>query len=202
MFAWPTCELTDYELKHVRYYKQPKLNAQGKETGQYWPGVLKRVYSVQLYNQNIPEISRFNNGPVFEDRVLISRRSRVFGLTFSGDVANWYLNIETASGEKYTNSPCLVSSMCAGSYYNANALVGSPTSDPLQAPFGLLWAGTQNFGVMIEPNYQLLPNETLIFRGEVAAGIPENNFTQLAIGIHVWEFPGMGFSSKADGSNV
>jgi hypothetical protein len=202
MFAWPTCELTDYELKHVRYYKQPKLNAQGNETGEMWPGVLKRVYTVQLYNQNLPDIARFNNGPVFEDRVLISRRSRVFGLTFSGDVADWYLNIETASGEKYTNSPCLVSALGAGSYYNANSLAGSPNFSDAEVAINLLFSSVEHFGVMVEPNYQLLPNESLIFRGEIAKGLPPERFSQLAIGIHAWEFPGMGYSKKVDGSNV
>lgn len=197
MFAWPTLELTDYEQKFVRYYKQPKLDAQGRVTNETWPGVLKRVYKAQLYNQNIPTIARFNNGPVFEERVLISRRSRVFGFTFAGDVANWFLEIETASGEKYTNAPCLVSSMQAGSYYNANANIGTPF---IPAPFiggipiDTLFAGTESFGIMLEPNYQLLPNEALIFKGTLAKAVTDIDpipFTQLVIGIHVWEFPGM-----------
>ena len=197
MFAWPTLELTEYEQKFVRYYKQPKLDSQGQVTNESWPGVLKRVYTTNLYNQNIPEIARFNNGPVFENRVLISRRSRVFGFTFTGDVASWYLEIETASGEKYTNAPCLVSSMQAGSYYNANANIGQPN---LIDPFGgtltldAVFAGTESFGIMVEPNYQLLPNEALIFRGSLAKAITDSEvipFMQLGIGIHVWEFPGM-----------
>lgn len=197
MFAWPTLELTDYEQKFVRYYKQPKLDAQGRVTNETWPGVLKRVYKAQLYNQNIPTIARFNNGPVFEERVLISRRSRVFGFTFSGDVANWFLEIETASGEKYTNAPCLVSSMQAGSYYNANANIGTPFFPaPILGDFPVdtLFAGTESFGIMLEPNYQLLPNEALIFKGTLAKAIADLDppqFTQLVIGIHVWEFPGM-----------
>jgi len=199
MFAWPTLELTDYEQKFVRYYKQPKLDAQGRVTNETWPGVLKRVYKAQLYNQNIPTIARFNNGPVFEERVLISRRSRVFGFTFSGDTANWFLEIETASGEKFTNAPCLVSAMQAGSYYNANANIGTPTliADPFGAGSGivdLFFGGSESFGIMVEPNYQLLPNEALIFRGTLAEAIADRDsipFTQLTIGIHVWEFPGM-----------
>ena len=207
MFAWPTCELTDYELKHVRYYKQPVLDSQGNITNKTWPGVLKRVYKAQLYNQNIPTIPRFNNGPVFEDRVLISRRSRVFGFTFTGDVGSWFLEIETASGEKYTNSPCLVSSMQAGSYYNANSQVGTPITLDIGfgAPLSLLWAGQESFGIMVEPNYQLLPNEALIFRGTPAQTILDTDpvpFIQLGIGIHVWEFPNMGYSTVKDQRSV
>lgn len=206
MFAWPTLELTDYELKYVRYYKQPKLDSNGNITNETWPGVLKRVYTTTLYNQNIAAIPRFNNGPVFEKSVIISRRARVFGITFSGDTSAWFLSIETASGEKYTNAPCLVSSMCAGSYFNANANVSSPVIPIAGAlPFDLLYAGEESFGIMIEPNYQLLPNEALIFKGSLAAGVSAvdpNPFTQLTIGVHAWEFPGMGYSKVSDQRSV
>jgi hypothetical protein len=207
MFAWPTLELTEYELKHVRYYKQPKLDANGNITNETWPGVLKRVYTAELFNIPNTDIPKFANGPVFENRVLIARRSRVFGITFTGDVSAWYLEIETASGEKYTNAPCLVSSMCAGSNYNANSNIGSPALGGAVALAGieLVFQQDENFGIMIEPNYQLLPNEALIFRGTPAAAIDaleETPFIQLSIGVHVWEFPGMGYSKVSDGRNV
>jgi hypothetical protein len=205
MFAWPTLELTDYELKFVRYYKQPKLNASGDITNEVWPGVLKRVYKAQLFSQNIPEISRFTNGPVFETRTLVSRRSRVFGFTFSGDVAAWFIEIETASGEKYTNGPCLVSAMCAGSIYNAEAAVGEGIFDSGQYEVPPLWRGTESFGIMLDPNFLLLPNEALIIKGFVAPSIIEEDedaFRQLAIGIHAWEFPEMAYSKTSDSRGV
>jgi hypothetical protein len=209
MFAWPTLELTKYEEKFVRYYKQPKLDSQGNITNETWPGVLKRVYTTELFNRPDVNISRYANGPVFESRVLISRRARVFGFTFTGDTSAWYLEIETASGEKYTNAPCLVSSMCAGTNYDAESSLGSPALGALTnlGIFELIFQQDENFGIMVEPNYQLLPNEALIFRGRPApifetlepVDVP---FLQLSIGIHAWEFPGMGYSKVSDGRNV
>lgn len=207
MFSWPLPELTDYERKFVRLYREPMLDAQGRpklnRAGQpvHWPGVLKRVYEVQLYNQNTAGIARLNEGPVFEDRVLISRRARVFGFTFQGDIQAWMLDIFTASGEKYTNEPCLVSAMCGGTNYDENgALIGPPASLPgniVQPPGGSV-DSQHSFGVMLDPNYLLTPNESLIFRGELASEVPAQETRILSIGIHVWEFPDMAYSTREE----
>ena len=192
MFTWPTPEITEYERKFVRLYREPKLDAQGKPIpGQFWPGIIKRSYEAELWNNPNPAIPRMANAPQFIDKVQISRRARVFALTFAGDVYSWFLLIRTASGERYTNEPCLVSSMTAGTNYDAQAFIGEPSA-PL-AP-GLAFESASSYALLIDPNWQLVPNETLYFEGSLAPAltggevIPDRT---LSIGVHVWEFPGM-----------
>ena len=181
MFTWPEIDLTDYERKFVRTYK----------TDQY-PGVLKRVYQAVLYT-GIAQEPLYTN-PRFSDQIQISRRARVFGLLFGGDIDAWELQITNASGTLYTLSdvvtaaPPVVSSMIPGTLYNRRAQIGAPPAN----------ADTQlqmiSYPLLIEPNWVLLPNETLIFNGALtgsAEGDTDSTYL-LTIGIHVWEFPKMG----------
>jgi hypothetical protein len=197
MFSWPLPELTEYEKKFVRLYRTPKLDAQGRPTGEYWPGILRRSYQIQLYSQNVPEVDRLNQGPVFTDQLIISRFARVFALTFQGDPYSWLLDIRTASGERYTNDFCLVSAMCGGTNYNANgALIGEPLSEQGSAAQG---SAASSLGVLIDPNWQLVPNENLIFEGRLAATLdPAVDRRVLSVGVHVWEFPNMMYSTKTE----
>jgi hypothetical protein len=208
MWAWPRCVLTDYERKFVRLYK----------TGKY-PGVLKRVYTARLndtanVDQNLPTIQ-------LSDQIQIARRSRVFGLTFSGNIDSWRLRITNASGTLYTvpsrrtQTDPLVSSMVPSSISNALSLGGvvppiTPGVDfspgigpyPVTSPFAL--GNAQAAPLLIDPNWLLLPNETLIFNGTplpVAYDINQEQEAQplvLTIGIHVWEFPVMGNASAIE----
>jgi hypothetical protein len=180
MFPWPNLDLTDYERLYVRPYKTNK-----------YPGVLKRVYRVRLNNLAI-EGTPFT-APQLIDNIQISRRSRIFGLMFWGDMASWRLLIRNASGETYTSFepntglPPLVSAMVPGSLYNAQARIGEP-------PVGTNTQNQMQFGpLVIEPNWDLLPNQTLSFEGQLAAGLdPATDQRFLSIGVHVWEFPGYG----------
>lgn len=178
MWPWPEIELTDYERKFVRPYP----------TAQH-AGVLKRVYEVQLTSvaqpaSDLPNIQ-------LTDQIQIARRSRVFELIFTGDLASWHLDIETASGERFTprqtanpNAP-LVSAMAPGTLYDGLANIGEP---PVAGAQQQTWTTR----LAIEPNWELTPNETLIFTGALIAGLTvgvDQRF--LAVGVHVWEFPGM-----------
>src|SRR5258705_13747142 len=89
MFTWPNLELSDYERKFVRIYKDGK-----------YPGVLRRTYKVVL---NSPAQAA-KNLPVEQltGQIQIARRSRVFALTFSGNTDSWRLGITNASGTNYT----------------------------------------------------------------------------------------------------
>jgi len=181
MFTWPEVELTDYERKFVRTYKTPK-----------YPGVLKRVYEASLYTAIAQE--PLYTRPRFSEQIQISRRARVFALLFTGDIDAWELEITNASGTLYTmrdvinNAPPVVSSMVPGTLYNRRAQIGSP---PAAANTQLQMV---SYPLLIDPNWVLLPNETLIFNGALtgsAAGDTDSTYL-LSIGIHVWEFPKMG----------
>lgn len=218
MWFWPNCVLTEYERKFVSLYKDGKK-----------PGVLRRVYRLQLAtpaqpDQNIPAV-------VTTDKIQIARRSRVFAITFSGNLDSWRLSIKNTNGTQYTNptprtnKPPIVSSLIAGSMYSAAAM-GYDVSSGIQPFFGgttgyqliqsygaaygpidgqesvsLVTQNRQNFPWLIEPNWVLQPNESLIFEGQDASPtytVPGDIETTarlnqiLNIAFYAWEFPGMG----------
>lgn len=128
------------------------------------PGVLRRTYRVLLNNVANPAIpgqEQVHNSGV----VQIARRARIFGLTFATDLTQWRLNIMTASGETFT--PTLPGQ-------------SRPLVSTLAPGFGTL-------PLIVEPNWELLPNQQLIFEG---ASIT-TDAKVLNIAIHVWEFPKM-----------
>ena len=207
MFTWPTPELTDYERKFVRLYREPMLDAQGNailnSSGlpAFWPGVLRRMYKVNLNNVTIPGVPGMDDGPHFTDvKYLATRRTRVFGLTFFGDCPSIYLMIKSLSGETYTVNPCLVSSMQAGTPWDADSALGELAFD-VSIP-GAVNRNYAGFGIQLEPNIVLDQNDGLLFTGLVAPGANldvENGgwpYRVLSIGIHVWEFPNMGSSNE------
>lgn len=193
MFYWPHCELTPYELQWVRLYK----------TGKF-PGVLRRIYQVLLNstaNPNVPGLEV----PHTSGQVQISRRSRVFGLSFAGDTSQWRVSIESASGERYTpvnpgapqtpsafsgvdpSQAPIVASMCPGSFFSPASSLGAPTLGVSgeEGEFdGFATFNEFRLPLLIEPNWELVPNETLIFTGTALA----DNVT-LEVACHVWEFP-------------
>lgn len=128
------------------------------------PGVLRRAYSVLLNNvanATLPGQESIH----LSAAVQIARRARVFGLTFATDLTRWRLNISTQSGETFT--PTLIGQSL-------------PLVSTLAPGFGTL-------PMIIEPNWDLLPNQQLIFTGtplDVTAIV-------LNVTIHVWEFPNM-----------
>ncbi len=205
MFTWPQVELTDYELKFVRTYKDGK-----------YPGVLRRAYEVFFNSKADPQTPGLENIKI-SGQVQISRRTRVFGLTFAGNLGSWRLNIKTASGELMTpvpigaDGPPIVSSMIAGSSWNALSAFGDQAFvSGLETPAGAVvtnFAGSFTAGpLLIDPNWELSPNETLMFEGTSIDNQATTEFPMeapaqklLAITVHVWEFPGMDGKSKRMG---
>lgn len=203
MFYWPHLELTEYEKLFVGRYSEllPVLGPDKKPiidpaTGRprMWrkPGVLRRTYRVILNNTiilNVPEYAQIH----LEGALQIARRSRVLGLSFSGDAHAWRLRINTASGEEYTprlagGTYPVVSAMVPGTSWNI-------TSTDMAGPSPLVFDGAvdamqiawMGLPLIIEPNWELVPNESLFFTGEPLTTDP----ILLEIAVHVWEFPGM-----------
>jgi len=179
MWYWPNLQLTEYEKEFCSMYKIPA----GK------PGVLRRIYRLQLASiaqpeQNIPLVSTIA-------KIQIARRSRIFGITFSGNLDSWRLSVKNTNGTQYTNPTPrtnlfpVVSSLIAGSLFSAAALgsgLGTPALPiPLPLPVGANpqpqsfgpaaeFSGQtiqtrQNFPWLIEPNWVCQANETIIFEG-------------------------------------
>jgi hypothetical protein len=171
VFNWPHLELTDFEKESVAKYARDK----GK------PGVLKRVYRVGTFSPTArPEIDQ--PSPKFLDTVQVSRRSRVFGLVFSGNLGSWYIRIQDAAGELLTaqnfqelevtapgqviNPPpgCLVSSMFPGTVADADSWLGAGFPGAQNQNWPLQQVGP----LVIEPNWVLYPNTTLQFEATIA----------------------------------
>ena len=196
MFYWPHLDLTEYEKQFVAAYKVPPTEENpGK------PGVMRRTYKCLLnnvINTNVPGFEQVH----LVDSVQISRRSRVFALTFSGDVSRWRLNIQNASGEQFTpKAPGVsgavdprVSAMVPGTSWNSGAgamilplyskLLTTPDDPPV---ITMTQANGMSLPMLIEPNWQFVPNEALLFTGTALV----ETAIVLEIGVHVWEFPGM-----------
>ncbi len=85
MSYWPRCVLTPYEQQYMNKYPNPDDNRRGP-LRRFYPGVLRLDA-----DQRRPT---FNLG--------ISRRTRVFGLSVSGDVEHFRVNIEDSTGEQFT----------------------------------------------------------------------------------------------------
>lgn len=201
MFTWPTLELTDYERKFVRIYKTKD-----------YPGVLNRRYKLTLNSQANPEA----NLPQIQlgGQIQIARRSRVYALSFAGNTDRWRLTISNASGTQFTQkSPRgqldpVVSCLVPGNLHNGLSLGGQALPGLIGTPqFGIgpaftsegsIFPSIQPFPLLIEPNWLLMPNETLIFSGtpiDVTFLDDQTVITPplvLDIAIHVWEFPLMG----------
>jgi hypothetical protein len=187
MFFWPNLELTEYEKRFVGMYKTDEK-----------PGVLRRSYKVLLNSQPFPTVPGLETVHL-EGAIQIARRSRVFALTFAGDVHAWHLSIATASGEtltpQFAGGPVpMVSSLAPGQMWNVLATDFNAPSNNLALNDTVSGQIAQNMlPMLVEPNWELSPNEQLIFRGT-----NETLGLVLEIGVHAWEFPGMVIGAAGD----
>lgn len=217
MFFWPNLELTDYEKRFCGIYesKVQQIGPDGKplfekdgKTPKMWvrPGVKRRTYKVLLNNQAnaaVPGLEAVH----LTGSVKISRRARVYGLTFAGDTNYWQLQIQTATGEQMT--PLLpggvypvVSSMVPGTSWDQQASADMAGPSVVTFDVGVLASqlAMNTLPLIIEPNWELLPNETLMFTGvPIPAALASAIILEVAV--HIWEFPGMVTGAAGPGSD-
>ncbi len=205
MFTWPKLVLTDYERLWVRPYKTAVQTAKGKKI---LPGVLRRTYERTISND--AEIAG-REGLAPGAQLQISRRARVFGISFTGSVSATRLQITNASGTLYTVRDArtakdpYVSALTGGTPYMAGTIANpaniGPKRNPnggLAADVGVILTGEQSLPLLLDPNWVLTPNETLIFNGDWSDAEEIQGGTYvLNICVHVWEFPEMGNADKA-----
>lgn len=196
MFTWPKLELSDWERRFVRPYS---TQTRDPKTGKLvrLPGVLRRAYPRTVSNDT-------DIAPPSQ-QLQIARRARVLALTFSGDISYTRLQITNASGTTYTIRDArttvdpYVSALIAGSLWmNGSALGGKPafaTIPNSAAELTLIDSHEQAAPLLIDPNWVLMPNETLIFNATFDVD-SDTAVRILNIGIHVWEFPGMHNADK------
>lgn len=176
--VWPLLELTPQEREYVGHYASP-----GK------PGVLRRSYGTTL------RISNLSGDPQQPQQLVTfsGRRVRIFGLTMSGDLGAWLLQLSSPAGTLYTNGFVSVASLLnrQEDLTGPNMLPewetsqGSPrhyldnqTSDPL----------------LFDPNIVIEGTDALIFAGQLGSSYltraGEGDYRAvLNVAIHVWEFP-------------
>lgn len=190
MFPWPALELTPYELKFVRAYKEGNKK-----------GVLRRCYEVAL-NSLADALTPGLESVHLQGEVQIARRNRIFGLQFAGALGSWRLAITTATGEQLTptmpgaDGPPVVSSLIAGSYYNGLASISDQNTVNPVATTAYFFGSHQYGALLLDPNWVFDPNDTLMFAGTVIANpVPPSPAGDqqklLRILVHAWEFPGM-----------
>lgn len=168
---WPRLKLTNEEKEWTQKYYDPHKRGRG---------VLRRAYAGSL------ALTTTQRNPAFTFQ--IARRARVFGLTISGDVERFLMEIITASGEQHTADPVYIPHLLPG--YNRSPQGLLPVNAPLARPEV---AGFYEVPYIFDPNIVLLPNQTLNINGlqtEPQAGDPAINF-RIDMTLHVWEFPGM-----------
>lgn len=121
-----------------------------------------------------------------------SRRTRVWGVTFSGDVYGAKVQISTSTGEKYTVGACHIPSISGHGVTsrlsvtpNIGAYPQATTNAIQPAP-----AWTLEF----QPNIVLPGSKQLFF--DLSLDNPDDTVPApgtpylIAINVHVWEFPG------------
>lgn len=186
MFAWPDLELSDYERRFVRPYKTETHD-----------GVLRRTYERTISNNNAIPLSL---GLKPSEQVQIARRTRVFGITFSGSIASTRLQITNAAGTLYnvkdprTGKFPYITSLIGGSPYMFGSRLGRDLSTLTQSPNAgdPTWLSNEAGILLIEPNWVLTPNSTLIFNGywtDIEAAVQPAPTLVVNIMLHVWEFP-------------
>lgn len=223
MWFWPNCVLTDYERKFVSLYKD------GKKPGVLRRVYRLQLATPAQPDQNIPSIVTTDKIQIARRSrvfaICFGGNLDSWRLTVKNTNGTVYTNPTPR-----TNKPPIVSSLIAGSMYSAAAfgydvaLYGSPILnsgagldvlrlvqsygtaygpiDP-QETTHLVNQNRQNFPWLIEPNWVLQPNESLIFEGtdvsptytdysNSEAGPQPVKLNQiLNIAFYAWEFPGM-----------
>ena len=182
MSFWPRCQLSDYEKKYLTKYPSPDNNVRG---------VLRRFMPGRL------NLTQFLPNPAFQFQV--ARRTKIFGVTFAGDIEQFAIKFQTAVGEQLFTDFMEVSLLTGGSNTGLPGLIEGIVSQPATPQ-------TPNTGVMIpsvnpfilNPAFELSPNEVLTVYGKAVVqrgwpfgeDYPLRDYS-LSMTIHYWEYPGM-----------
>jgi len=185
---WPRLRLTKEEQQRWTPYSAPKVLQKN---------VLYRTYAGEL-------VMTMTNKEDTEN-LQISRRSRVFALTASGDTANTEVQIFDSSGEQYTMGYIPLANMLMGTapdFRSLGVYSSQGTSVILnQVGFSIPFV----YGVdsvaphVFEPNIVLDPNQTLTIKGRNMRNLVQlpdppgptntNETSTVCFNFHVWEFP-------------
>ncbi len=188
---WPRFRLTKAEAQRWCVYSSPDSKNKA---------AVYRIYAGEL------QLSTTNKEDT--ENMQISRRSRVFAFTASGDVNNIEIQIYDSAGEQYTMNFIPVSNLLLGSNpdFRGVPLVGGPLAavnlEPRLGlnPYGLIYGDTVAPHIF-QPNIVLDPNQTLSIKGRCMHGLTDSDFTTPGVGtsfsqtatlsfnLHVWEFP-------------
>jgi hypothetical protein len=171
---WPTCRLTREESQYISKYFDPRFGRRG---------VLRRAYPGSLSLTIQQRTPQFN----FQ----IGRRSKVFAFSCSGDIAQFQIQLITATGEKHTADFVDVGLLVDGWSEVAQqglfppVVAGTNTSHPGSVPIC-----TQAY--VMDPAITLEPNQTLTINGIQTQdyAVFGSDF-RIDFVLHVWEYPGM-----------
>ncbi len=182
---WPRMKLMPSEVKAgaVKYFDH-KI---GKR------GVLRKIYPGHL------ALTQTRRQPTFSFQ--IARRSRVFGMTCSGDIGQFRIQLQDSSGEQYLAQPISLAGMMGGYVEIPPSAYGTATEGATggyppniaDAANSLGWAAPQGnpstyAPLIFEPNIVLDSNQILSLNG-----YPMTDYAGVAYRVdfcfHVWEFP-------------
>lgn len=174
---WPRLRLTPLEAKYSAPY--------GDDPNKTQRGVLRRLYYGTLnFNNTIRQDT---------ETFQISRRSRVFGLTASGDINQVEIQIIDVTGEQFTTDFIPLSNLIGGTNFDPRAFLVNNFGAAPGFQTGFVIGANTYIPHIFEPNIVLAPNQTLNFNGRPINPDVIEEGTQLHVSfcVHVWEFPGM-----------
>ena len=164
---WPRLQLTAEEKKYVSKYYDP--NSKFK--------VYRRIYNGFL------DLTSVARQPTFGFQ--IARRVRVFGMTASGDLTQFRIQLQDSSGELYLPDATAASNIFGG--YN----LLPPSANYPASPFTRRVGFPMTFAPYIfEPNIVLDSNQVLNLIGQAVTPYDGVSY-HMDVCFHVWEFPGM-----------
>lgn len=182
---WPRLQLTPDEAKRWAPYTEP---------GKTQRPVFYRAYAAEL--------SFSNTSTEDVDSVSISKRSRVMGMTASGDIHNVEIEISDTSGERYSMGFIPLANMLCGTNSDPRGLYALLGASGHGFPVGNLLPGACLAPHIFEPNVLLAPNQTLSVKGRLlrplatlaqfnpanVAELPRQEAMFVNLVFHVWEF--------------
>jgi hypothetical protein len=176
MSYWPRCQLSDYEKRYTTKYPNPDNNVRG---------VLRRFYPANL------ELTAIQRQPSFQFQT--SRRSKVFGITFAGDIEQFAIKLQTATGEQLFSDFMEVALLTGGMVSGLPGNVTGVQSTPF--PNVVFGYGPSVNPLIFNPAIELSPNQVLTVYGQAITPRGYLNITaidfRLDMTLHVWEYPGM-----------